>query len=62
MKVRLNKFLSESGIASRRKSEEFIKEGRVTINGSTVLDLAVTVDLQREPAADVFLRLVEFFL
>jgi 23S rRNA pseudouridine2605 synthase len=30
---RLQKILSEAGIASRRKTEELIREGRVTING-----------------------------
>lgn len=29
----LNKFISSSGICSRREAEKFIKEGRVTING-----------------------------
>ena len=48
MIVRLNKFLSESGIASRRKSEEFIKEGRVSINGNIVTELSVTVDLKND--------------
>ena len=44
MKTRLNKFLAECGIASRRKSEEFIKEGRVTVNRKVVTDLSVVVD------------------
>lgn len=44
MKVRLNRFLSESGVASRRKSEEFIKEGRVSVNGRTILDLGTSID------------------
>ena len=32
-KIRVQKFLSESGVASRRKAEEFIKSGQVSING-----------------------------
>lgn len=44
MKVRLNKFLSECGIASRRKSEELILQGRVAVNGKTVTKLSYTVD------------------
>ncbi len=32
-KVRLQKFLSEQGIASRRKAEQFILGGHVTVNG-----------------------------
>ncbi len=31
--VRLQKFLAESGVASRRKSEELISEGKVKVNG-----------------------------
>lgn len=32
-KIRLQKFLSQSGIASRRKAEEWIAEGKVKVNG-----------------------------
>lgn len=32
-KIRLQKLLSDSGVASRRKSEELIKEGHVKVNG-----------------------------
>src|SRR5947209_18780663 len=32
--MRLNAFLARSGIASRRKSDELIKDGRVTVNGA----------------------------
>lgn len=46
--VRLNKFLSEAGIASRRKSEELILEGRITINGKTVTALSTTVNSPRD--------------
>ena len=35
MKMRLQKFLNSSGVASRRKSEEYIKNGLVAINGNT---------------------------
>lgn len=33
MEERVQKFISESGVASRRKAEEFIKSGQVSING-----------------------------
>ena len=33
--MRINKFLAEQGVASRRGSDEIIAEGRVTINGKT---------------------------
>ncbi len=32
-KVRLQKYLAESGVASRRKSEELIEQGKVKVNG-----------------------------
>lgn len=50
-KTRLNKFLAECGIASRRKSEEFITEGRVTVNGKTVTQLAFLIDESKDIVA-----------
>ena len=41
---RLSKFVARSGAASRRKSEEIIRSGRVTVNGRTVTDPARPVD------------------
>ena len=35
MEERLQKYLAEAGIASRRKCEEFIQQGRVKVNGIT---------------------------
>ena len=43
-KMRLAKFLAECGVASRRKSEELIEEGRVKVNNIVVTDVATTVD------------------
>ncbi|MCC6137841.1 MAG: rRNA pseudouridine synthase, partial [Bdellovibrionaceae bacterium] len=43
-KVRLNKFLADSGIASRRKADEIIAEGEITINGKKVYELGVRID------------------
>ena len=31
--VRLNKFISEAGVASRRAADRMVEDGRVTING-----------------------------
>lgn len=36
---RLQKVIARAGIASRRKSEELIKEGRVKVNGKVVTEL-----------------------
>ncbi len=40
---RLHKYLARSGIASRRKCEEFIREGRVEVNGEVVREQGVKV-------------------
>lgn len=42
--VRLQKFLSRAGIASRREAERLIQAGRVRVNGSVVTELGVRVD------------------
>ena len=42
---RLQKFLSECGVASRRKSEELIVSGKVKVNGEVVKTLGVKVSL-----------------
>lgn len=34
-KIRLQKFLSEAGVASRRKAEDMIRAGAVKVNGRT---------------------------
>lgn len=41
--MRLQKFLAEAGIASRRASEEIIVAGRVSVNGKTVRTLGTKV-------------------
>jgi pseudouridine synthase len=42
--VRLQKILSQAGIASRRTAEKLIEEGRVTLNGRTVREMGVKAD------------------
>ncbi|MBT6156130.1 MAG: rRNA pseudouridine synthase [Planctomycetaceae bacterium] len=42
--VRLQKFLASAGAASRRKCEELILEGRVTVDGKVCSELGITVD------------------
>lgn len=42
-KMRLQKYLAEAGIASRRKSEELIKQGKVSVNEKVVTELGTQV-------------------
>src|SRR5436190_7704274 len=49
--VRLQKFLAEAGVASRRASEQFIVLGRVTVNGQTVTELGTKIDPVRDKIA-----------
>lgn len=41
--VRLNKYLANAGIASRRKSDEIISSGAVKVNGVTVTELGMRI-------------------
>lgn len=42
--TRLNKFIADSGICSRRKAEEMILDNRVSVNGKTVTQLFFKVN------------------
>jgi len=44
MQIRINKYLSDCGIASRRKVEELILQGRVMVNNKIVSNLATKID------------------
>jgi 23S rRNA pseudouridine2605 synthase len=46
--IRLQKILSQAGVASRRAAEKLIAEGRVMVNGETVREMGVKAD----PASD----------
>jgi len=46
--VRLQKLMSEAGICSRRKAEEYIVAGRVRVNGRVVTELGTKVDAVKD--------------
>ena len=41
--IRLNKFMANSGICSRREADEFIKQGLVKVNGQVVTELGTKI-------------------
>lgn len=41
--IRLQKFLAEAGIASRRKCEQLILDGKISVNGQTVQELGIKI-------------------
>ena len=45
---RLQKILSQAGIASRRASEQLMLDGRVTVNGTTIRELGTKADASRD--------------
>lgn len=45
---RLQKIIAAAGIASRRKAEELITQGRVSVNGQTVTELGSKADLDKD--------------
>jgi pseudouridine synthase len=42
--IRLQKFLSQAGVCSRRKGEEYIKAGLVRVNNTVVYELGTKID------------------
>ena len=48
MLIRLQKYLAEAGVASRRGGEEIIRSGRVAVNGETVQELGTKVETGRD--------------
>lgn len=48
MEVRLQKFMAECGVASRRKSEELILDRKVKVNGKVVSELGTKIDTDKD--------------
>ncbi len=49
---RLQKYLAHCGVASRRKAEEYIRNGKVKVNGKTVTEMGVSVTAQDRVEVD----------
>jgi pseudouridine synthase len=49
--LRLNRFLAAAGVASRRRCDDFIRRGRVTVNGTPIVELGTRVDPEHDEVA-----------
>ncbi len=47
--IRLNKYISNTGLCSRREADEFIQNGTITVNGEIISQLGTKID----PAAEI---------
>ena len=48
MKIRLQRFMADCGIASRRECEEYIQGGRVQVNGQVQTQMPVMIDPDKD--------------
>src|SRR5213592_2511174 len=48
MEIRLQKVIADAGVASRRKAEDLIRQGRVTINGRVATEMGLKVNPARD--------------
>ena len=46
--MRIQKYLSEQGVLSRREAEKYIQEGRIKLNGSVVREMGVQMDPEKD--------------
>ncbi|MBK6537909.1 MAG: rRNA pseudouridine synthase [Ignavibacteria bacterium] len=46
--IRLNKFIASNGILSRRKIDELILQGRVSVNGNEITELGFKIDPEKD--------------
>ena len=47
-KIRINKYIADLGICSRRKSDDLIIQGEVKLNGEVVTDLGTKVNTEKD--------------
>ena len=46
--MRINKYIASAGIASRRKAENLVSEGRIKVNGQIIYDLGYQVNEDKD--------------
>ncbi len=47
-KVRIQKYLAEAGVASRRKAEELIQQGKIKVNGKVTTELGTKINPEKD--------------
>lgn len=64
--MRLQKFLAQAGIASRRKAEKLIEQGLVSVNGQEITKLGTTIDPEKDiveyKGKEVFLETEKIYI
>ena len=46
--LRINRYLSQAGLGSRRHVEDLVRQGRVRLNGEPLLELSTRIDPERD--------------
>lgn len=46
--MRIQKYLSQKGIMSRREAEEYIRQGKILLNGKVVKEMGVQIDPEKD--------------
>ena len=46
--IRLQKYIAECGVASRRKSEDLIQQGKIKVNGVVVTELGTKINPNKD--------------
>ena len=46
--MRINKYIAEAGVASRRSADQMIKDGRVSVNGKKILECGLDVNTDND--------------
>ena len=46
--IKISKYLAQCGVASRRKAEELVLDGQISVNGKTMTNVALRIDPDRD--------------